>query len=175
MNTRGFTLLELITCLLILAIIMLMGIPSFATQLRQSQLKTSAYALMESIQLARATSVFHNKRTVLLPQEQDWNKGWELFIDRNNNGVRDEADTLIKSQAKLDKVKIQTTRSNPLRRYVSFIGTGEGRKVGRENGGAFLAGTLKICPLQRGEGYALVLARGGRTRVKIISASECGF
>ena len=63
--------------------------------------------------------------------------------------------------------------NGPVRVYISFIGTGESRKVGRANGGSFQAGTLRVCPENEGDGFQLVLARSGRMRIESVSADTC--
>jgi type IV fimbrial biogenesis protein FimT len=57
--------------------------------------------------------------------------------------------------------------------YVAFIGTGEGRQLGTGGIGGFLAGTIKICPKAEGDGYSLILSRGGRTRVGKLTNADC--
>jgi type IV fimbrial biogenesis protein FimT len=140
-----------------------------------TRLKSASFALLDAIETARSIAVFRNQRTVLLPDEGNWNKGWELFVDLNDDGVRSADEELISTSAALAGVTISASNTSPLKNYVSYIGSGEGRKTGRANGGAFLAGTLKICPENKGKGVGLVLSRGGRIRMKNLTATECGF
>ena len=171
MQPQGFTLIELMICTVILAIILGLGIPSFSDQIRDVRTKVAMHELLRTIESARTLAVTSNKRTVLLANQEDWSQGWTLFIDENDDGELNGGETLKQHKAALTKVKINA--NTHVKKYISFIGTGEGRKVGLHNAGAFQVGTIKICPDTEGSGYALVLSRGGRTRVEKLSSAAC--
>lgn len=171
MKQFGFTLFELLIVLLIASITLVIGIPSFSEQIKKSQTKVAMHDLLGAIESARSLAVQTNSRAVLLANQQDWTQGWRLFIDKNNDGELNGAEVTNSEKAALEHIKIQA--NTHVRNYISFIGTGEGRKIGVANGGAFQVGTIKICPIIKGEGYALVLSRGGRTRVKSLTLGEC--
>ena len=170
MNARGFTLLELLITLIILALLMTIGIPSFASQIQNTKLKTTTLSLFEAVQLTRNKAVFANARAVVKNQDS-WDEGWEIFMDTNDNGVRDQNETILQTHEKIKGIRIISNA--PIRNYVSFIGSGESRFIGKTNGGAFQAGTFKVCPTTKGSGYTLILARSGRLRMDKISAAEC--
>jgi len=171
MKSKGFTLYELIITLAIICITLAIAIPSFNKQIRQSRTEAAALALLDAIETSRSTAVFKNTRTMLLATNKKWHAGWMLFIDNNNNGAFDDDELLVAQEGGLKGVSISAKA--PMDAYISFIGTGEGRKPGRANAGAFLAGTIKVCPEQDGGGYSLVLSRSGRTRVTILSSEDC--
>jgi len=171
MKARGYTLVELISTVAIFAITLSLGLPQFAQLIQKSRTKTAAYSLLDNINSARSTAVFNSQRSVLLAHDEGWHKGWKLFIDTNNNGLMDNEETLLREGAGLDTVVVRT--NDPLRHYISFISSGEGRKHGRANAGAALMGTMEICPEKSGEGYTLVLSRGGRTRIEQLTKAEC--
>lgn len=170
MYTRGFTLLELLVTLVILALLMAIGIPSFASQIQNTKLKTTTLSLLEAVEFTRSKAVFANKRAIVKNQN-NWGGGWEIFMDVNDNGVRDQNEEILQTHEKVDGVRI--IPNAPLKDYVSFIGSGESRFTGRKNGGGFQAGTFKVCPTTKGAGYKLVLARSGRMRMDKIAADEC--
>jgi len=171
MKHLGFTLFELLIVLLIVSITLVLGIPSFSEQIKNSQTKIAMHDLLGAIESTRSLAVNTNSRAVLLANEQDWEKGWTLFIDNNDDGELNGAETIKFEKVALENIKIHA--NTHVRHYVSFIGTGEGRKIGRGDGGAFQVGTFKICPTDKGEGYALILSRGGRTRVRSLTIEEC--
>jgi len=171
MKSHGLTLLELLITLTLISIVLAIGIPSFNQQISQVRTKTAMLTLLDAIETTRSTAVFRNARATLLANDKKWKEGWSLFIDTDDNGLPGNNETLISIQGKLKGVKISAT--SPMNAYVSFIGTGEGRKSGQTNGGAFLTGTIEICPEQPGDGYSLILSKGGRTRVDRLSKTYC--
>lgn len=171
MKPQGFTLIELMITVLILAIILGLGIPGFFEQIKNIHTKVAMHDLLRTIESARTLAVTSNKRTVLLANQEDWAQGWTLFIDENDDGELNGEESLKQEKKALTKVKIDA--NTHVEKYISFIGTGEGRKLGVNNTGAFQVGTIKICPNTKGSGYALILSRGGRTRVKTLTELEC--
>jgi type IV fimbrial biogenesis protein FimT len=170
MPTRGFTLLELIVTLSVICILLASAIPTFLSQLHSSHLKTASFSLMESMAMARGNAVASNMR-VTIAHTKEWNMGWEVFVDSNNDGKRSPDERILQSRESFTDVYI--IPNQPLKKYVSFIGSGEGRMIGKSNGGAKQMGTFRVCPMKPGIGYALILSGGGRVRMNEISSEEC--
>ncbi len=171
MKPKGFSLIELMVVLVISAIIIGFAVPSFFSLLRDINTKVAMYELLRAIESSRSLAVTSNNRTVLLANQEDWEQGWTLFIDKNHDGELNGEETLKLQKKALNKVKISA--NTHVEKYISFIGTGEGRKLGPNGSGAFQVGTIKICPDTQGTGYALVISRGGRTRIKTLTTAEC--
>lgn len=170
MRQDGLTLIELLFTLLIVALLLGIGLPSFSNQIQSTQTRTSAIQLLESINATRTLAVSQGNRATMR-HTGDWHQGWQIFVDLNDNGLLDEDETLVSEANPLKGVRVKG--NSPLRDYVSFIQSGESRYVGKANAGAFQAGTFSICPELGGAGYKLVLARSGRARMDTLSAEEC--
>jgi type IV fimbrial biogenesis protein FimT len=170
MKRNGFTLIDLILALSIVSILISIALPNFSAQIKQAQVKTATNSLLEAINLTRTQAVMTNKRTTIRKQNE-WSEGWEIFIDADNDGIRDANEQLIKMQEKFNGIKIVTNR--PITNNVSYIGTGESRSASGSSGGGFQAGTFTICPTAKGKGVQLILARGGRVRVAKIDEEKC--
>lgn len=167
---QGFTLFELLITLCIAALILGLAIPNFSHQLQKTRVHTATQELRQAIETARTIAVMKNKRT-LLAAKKEWHQGWTLFIDLDNDGAEDADEPVVMDTAALEGITISGNSS--VKQYISFISTGEGRKAGKADAGAFISGTLNICPKQPGDGYKLVLSRGGRVRSQSIKANEC--
>lgn len=171
MRSFGFTLIDLLTTIAIASILLSIGLPNFSAQIQNTRTKTATQNLLEAIELTRTKAVSTNKRTTIINQTS-WENGWELFIDKNNDGIRDNDEDIVQQHEKLTGVRIKT--NSHINHYVSYIGTGESRNAnGTESSGAFQAGTFTICPEGKGKGYELILSRGGRVRKHDISAQDC--
>jgi len=171
MKNQGFSLFELILTLTICSLILALGIPAFTQQLQKSTTETATFTLVDAITYTRSLAIMRNQRSLMLAGG-DWRQGWQIAMDSNENGIIDADEPVLAESRGISGVTI--TGNGTVARYFSFIGTGEGRSAS-PNGGSFLAGTLKICPLKPGSGYKLVLARGGRLRMAKLNASECGY
>jgi type IV fimbrial biogenesis protein FimT len=57
MNYKGFTLIELMTSLSILAILIFIGLPSFASQVQKNRVRVAALSLLDAIELSRTNAV----------------------------------------------------------------------------------------------------------------------
>jgi len=171
MRSFGFTLIDLLITLAVLAILLTFALPNFSALVQNLQVKTATQSLRESLELTRAQAIYSNNRATMRKQT-NWVDGWEVFIDENNDGLLSNNEHVLQKHEKLKGVRVIANR--PVKNYVSFIGSGEGRNAnGTANAGAFLAGTFTICPTGKGKGYELILSKGGRVRTHKIDARAC--
>lgn len=161
--SQGLSLIELLISLSIISLLLFVGLPSFTNSLRNNQAESATQDLFTAIQTTRTLAVMQHKRAVLKANDE-W-KGWELFVDDNDNGARDENEALLFMQNELDHLSITSTKAM---KTISFINTGESRQANGSIGGAFLAGNIRVCAKKHQKGYKLILARGGRTRISSI-------
>lgn len=170
MNNNGFTLLELLITLVIITLLVTIGGPSFSTQVQRAKTETTTLSLLEAIELTRTQAVAANTRTTMKARNS-WENGWDIFLDSNENGLREEDEKLLASNQGIERVSIRANQ--PVKAYISYIGSGESRLQSSAHRGAFQAGTLSICPEGSGSGYQLILSRGGRVRMQEIDARRC--
>ena len=168
----GFTLIELMIALVIAAILLSIAYPAFAGLIQRMRVQTTSYQILEAVQLTRHHAAKANQRANITPKSQDWSQGWEIYLDANHNGERDDDETLLSEGDALNE-HVAVDANLPVRRYISFLGTGESRWATQINGGAFQAGTITVCPKDAGRGYELVLSRGGRMRMDPLEATKC--
>lgn len=78
-RTRGFTVIELMVTLAILAIMMGLGVPSFRAFISSQKIKTGSYELMSTLVLARSEAVKRNTSVTVTPTSSTaWNNGWTV-------------------------------------------------------------------------------------------------
>jgi type IV fimbrial biogenesis protein FimT len=86
-GNRGFTLYELLMTMLLVAILVSIGLPSFSATLARSRQTAEINALFHAIHLARKESIRRRQVVTLCPSvngrscggKDDWSKGWILF------------------------------------------------------------------------------------------------
>lgn len=93
----GFSLIEVMVSVAVLGILASLAAPSFSESINRYRIASVRDDLIGSIQLARseairrgvAVSLRRTTTTGCAPATSDeWNCGWEMFVDRNANGIR---------------------------------------------------------------------------------------
>lgn len=135
---RGLTLVELLTALLILAILMALAAPSvnswrtsarltvFSNELATSLAYAKSEALTRGIRVTMCKSVSSTSNTPSCSATGSWSQGWIIFTDNtqiagNVAGVIDGDDTVLKVGAPQPEVTITTTNFTE---WVSYLPTG---------------------------------------------------
>ena len=79
LHARGFTLIELMVTVTVLAILMGVGIPSFRSFVQGQKVKSATHDLMTALTLARSEAVKRNTNVTLAPTTADaWASGWTV-------------------------------------------------------------------------------------------------
>lgn len=167
---KGFTLIELMVTLAVAAILMVIGVPSFLAFQRNSELTSAVNGLVAGIAAARGEAMKNGRFAGVVPADAaNWNGGWVVFVDNNNDGVFTEgsADTTILRQAGLPSYF--TVSANGTAKegqsdapYIRFDASGYPKK----KGGGFGALNISIARNDLGTSETL-----NQTRRVIISLS----
>jgi type IV fimbrial biogenesis protein FimT len=73
MRSEGFTLIELMITIVILAILLYVALPNFAVWMQNTQIRTAGEAVLNGMQLARAEAI---RRNVNVELRMDVSSGW---------------------------------------------------------------------------------------------------
>ena len=158
----GFTLIEMITVLVVLAICAGIGLPSFTRFLERQRTLSAVSSLTTHMSLARMAAISRNRRAVLCPSGDgvsceagtDWNRGWMLFLDDDGNRKPDAGDEILRVDLEPTSrhLRVVSTAGRQQLRYLP-----DGRSAGANL-------TISICN-QRQEVLARVIVNNmGRPR-----------
>jgi len=166
MNTRqpqGFTALELIVTMTIVAILLTTGVPAIKNYTWNLRMKTAMDVLQTDLNLARGLAISYNTQTVICPVSgsnecsgvSDWQNGWIVFTDLNGDQQKQTGEPLLKVAGDTELMTIQSSRS---RSYLRFFpnGTAPGSNI-----------TITFCD-QRGaaEAGTISVSNSGRIRMQ---------
>ncbi len=94
---RGFSLVELIITLVIGAILLSWGVPTYRDFVRRQQAVALANDILGDLALARTTAVDRGVRTWFLPVSgSNWSQGIQIVADVNGNGSTDASDEVVR-------------------------------------------------------------------------------
>lgn len=138
--SRGFTLIEALVALALVALLISLGIPAMSGLIRSYQLRTASQALIISLNKARQASVTMRVPVLVDNEDENWSAGWRVYADRNDNARWDEGEPIL-MEVGPQPVGLMIRGNAPVRRYVRYTPRGRTSMAS----GAFQAGTLVLC------------------------------
>lgn len=86
-HQRGVTLIELLTVLVVAAILVGAAVPALDGMLRAYRLRLAAADFLGAVELTRAQAIMQGQKVTLAPTDAslDWVGGWTVFIDRDGD------------------------------------------------------------------------------------------
>lgn len=162
-KNSGFTLIELMVTLSVLAIIVSLSGPSFTHLIKQQKASTEARKLISLIFLGRSEAIKANKFATLCHSNNAlqcngiWSDGWLLFIDNNKNAQREPGEQIIKSGSLGYDYQLSLSAFGS-QHHVKF--TPLGLTLSQN-------GTFKLCPKDNDRHYAraIIFSKTARARL----------
>ncbi|OUM04123.1 GspH/FimT family pseudopilin [Variovorax sp. JS1663] len=144
-GASGFTLIELLVAIAIAVILLMIGVPSFVTFQRNSELTSATNTLVAAINAARGEAMKRSMSALIVPASgSDWGTGWTVFVDVDRDRRYDESkDVTILKQGALQSYFSASAQSGDgsATDYLMFDASGYSQTVGTA---AFRSVTLSI-------------------------------
>ena len=157
---RGFTLIEAMIVLAVVALLLALAVPSFREFVIRNRLDGASQEFLTSLQLARSEATRRGAQVTLrlagAAGSKDWGSGWTMFVDADSDGVLDPAEEVIRQGMAL-QAPLSLVGSSNFDTWLAF--DRDGRLAG--DGGYFV-----LC-----EGGVLTESGGSRSRALLVNAA----
>lgn len=177
-RSRGFTLVEMLVALAILAILLVPAVHFGRRTLDSMRLSAFTNAFLSQMHLARSEAIKRRGPVALCKSpdgascaaEGGWEQGWIVFHDSDGSGTREAGERIVHRVEALP-AGFRVRGNAAVGRYVSFASTG----ATRTTSGAFQAGTLTLCRTSGAatEARQIVINAVGRPRVRKVQVGRC--
>jgi len=142
----GFTLVELMVTIALIAILMMVAAPSFVAYQRNAELTSVGNSFLATLAAARAEAMKRGQSAYVVPVSgENWATGWTAYLDVNANQVLDAGDITITQEPDLPSSVVMEVGSgvadgflDGTERYVRFSGSGYPTKKTTAFGGGVL-------------------------------------
>jgi len=95
-SERGFSVVETLVAASIASVLAASVLPDFGSALQRERLAASTNELVLAVTLARTEASSRRARVAIEPLTgADWSRGWQVFLDANDNGRRDAGEAVV--------------------------------------------------------------------------------
>jgi type IV fimbrial biogenesis protein FimT len=104
-HQQGFTVIELLMVIAIMAIVMTIAVPSYTTFVQNNRLTSQLNTFVTSVNLARSESVKRSVNVVMCKSADQaacttnstgWQQGWIVFADADSDNSLDSGETILR-------------------------------------------------------------------------------
>ena len=172
-RSSGFTLIELMVVVAMVAIMLMLAAPSLREFTANQALGGATSDLMGASMTARSTAINRNAQVVIEPQTgTDWTTGWRVYVDKNGDASYAAADDeLIATGPPLpETVEKNATVVTNCASKDKFAYRADGFLL---VGGSLGNGGIPLKSKVTGRERCLVFDRTGRTRICGTGTDAC--
>lgn len=156
-RSTGFTLIELMVTISVLAILLAVAVPNFQSFLLNNRLATSTNELVSSLAVARSEAVKRATRVTICKSANlnvanptcatgaTWQNGWIVFVDSGIAGTVDGTDEILRVFQPAVNNGMTITTGNNFSNWISYLPAGGSQGNGLLANGTFIV-SFAVCP-----------------------------
>jgi type IV fimbrial biogenesis protein FimT len=155
LKQRGFTIVELMTVVIIVAVLGAVAMPSLQSVIINQRLASTASDLVSALNTARIEAIKRSETLQVVPVSNDWNNGWLISTKSATTPVT------LRTYEKLDaSLSRDTTLGNGFSNAVTYDANGFARDAAGKFGGNGCL-TFKASTKRR---MSVIVSASGRPR-----------
>ena len=169
-KTSGYTLLELLVTLVLVATVFAIGIPSMNTFIQNDRLVTQINTLVGHLSYARSEAVKRSQQVAVCVSSNatsctggnNWENGWIIYVDINGDGAFNAGETVLRAQQQLEGANTLSPGTIGTQVTYDFRGFVDAASVG----------SFSLCD-SRGAAYGKAISISPTGRVRSGGAVSC--
>ena len=171
---QAFTLVELLVTIVVLAITMVIAVPSFYSMIQNNRAVTTTNNLVYAFKLARSEAIKRAVSVSVCPTANsnftacgtNWTEGWIVFVNPDENGVFDNNDIEPLLRGEDIKNSNYTIRPNPNVSVITFNSSGF-----TAPGSANVTFTVQAAGCTTNNARTIAISTTGRSSVNAINCT----
>lgn len=178
-DVGGFSLLELMITLLIIALLVSLAMPNFMSRVQDDRLTSQINEFAAALYLTRSEAIKRGVRVTLCKSSDGltcttangWEQGWLIFEDNNSDATLNNISELIVKHEALNP-NLRLRGNNLVADYISYTASGHVKTTSD----AIMSGSLTLCDNRTDPQVTmkkLVLIGSGRFRIEAINVNDC--
>jgi len=155
---RGFTIIELMTAVALLAVMVVIGVPSFNSIINTNETAAKSNAFLSALKVARTEATKRRQNIIVCASNNqsdcasnNWSNGWIVFEDTDGGNDFDAGETIIDTYSL--PAGFTVTRASAGPDQILFAATGLSDST--------VAQTFTVCKANTTSGRVLTVERSG--------------
>ena len=168
--SSGFTLVELLVVVAIMAITLAFGVPGFRAIITSSRLTNAANSMVTALQRARSEAIKTNRLVTVSNVNNNgaWGDGWIVFVDKNQDNLQS-----VDGDPEFDEPTISFFDGINTSFMVNPTNGFTNRVIYRPDGRSNTNGTFNFCAsADTADFRRVVVASSGRIHVETPTTSQ---
>ncbi len=168
LQQQGFTLIELIVTIAIVALLLGLAVPAFQSTFERFRVDNTREEVIGSINLARAEAIRQGQSVTLRTRcttpaaANDWSCGWQVFTDTDSDSTLDAGEIVLQDVSVNPAITVMATNTATSSLRVNRFGIPVGAGFG-----------LRVYPSSKAAADGVTVCVATTGRVRTASGGSC--